>query len=106
MNEVIERMIAFRSMVITCDTCGESATRNHPGKGSGSLGGYSDVQRMYTDGTRYYGSPLRKGMGSIIVQGNACGACVRAQAQDKVRVLSATYLPASMIREPRVNEMP
>ena len=106
MTDVVERMIALRSKVITCDTCGESATRNYPGNGSGSLGGYTDVQRMYTDGTRYYGSPLSSRMGSIIVQGNACGACVRSQAQDKVRVLSATYVPSEMVRELRVNEMP
>jgi hypothetical protein len=102
MNETIERMIAFRSKVITCSHCGVSQTRNHPGRG---IGGYTDVQRMYTDGERYYGSPLSSRMGSVIVDGDSCGGCVRKQAQDKVRVLSATYVPASMIREPRVNEM-
>jgi len=103
MNDIISTIIKLRSKVITCETCGKVATRNHPGQG---LGGFTDVQAMYQNGERYYGSPLTVGMGSIIVQGNACGACVRSQAQDKVRVLSATYLPASMIREPRVNEMP
>lgn len=109
MNENVQRIINLRSMVITCSHCGKSETRNHPGgrPGYGSLGGYTDVQRMYTDGERYYGSPLTSRMGSIIVDGDSCASCVRAQASDKVRVLSATYNPRNYETNPlRVNEMP
>ena len=91
----IEKFIARRNEIVTCETCERSGSR------------YSqNVQMFYGEGERYYGSPLRQGMGSIIVQGLSCGSCVRAQAQAKVSVLSATYVPSEMIREPRVNEMP
>jgi hypothetical protein len=109
MNENVQRIINFRSMVITCSHCGKSETRNHPGgrPGYGSLGGYTDVQRMYTDGERYYGSPLTSRMGSIIVDGDSCASCVRNQAQGKVNCLSVMSSPRNYDRNPlRVNEMP
>jgi hypothetical protein len=91
----IENIIARRNEIVTCETCERSGSR------------YSqNVQMFYTDGERYYGYPLTNGMGSVIVQGMSCGNCVRTQAQGKVSALSATYVPAQMIREPRVNEMP
>jgi hypothetical protein len=91
----IEKLIARRNEIVTCETCERTGSR------------YSqNVQMFYGEGERYYGSPLRNGMGSIIVQGLSCGNCVRTQAMAKVSVLSATYVPAQMIREPRVNEMP
>jgi len=107
MNENVERIIALRSKVITCSHCGVSQTRNHPGgrPGYGSLGGYTDVQRMYTDGERYYGSPLTSRMGGIIITGDSCSACVRSQAQGKVNVLSVMTSPLPA-RPLRVNEMP
>lgn len=109
MNEVVENIIKLRSEVITCVHCGKAETRNHPGgrPGFGSLGGYTDVQRMFKDGSRYYGSPLTSRMGSIIVQGDSCFSCVMVQAQGKVNVLSATYNPRNYETNPlRVNEMP
>lgn len=110
MNENVERIIALRSKVITCSHCGKAETRNHPGGRhgyNGSLGGYTNVQRMYTDGERYYGSPLTSRMGGIIISGDSCSACVRSQAQGKVNVLSATYNPRNYDTNPlRVNEMP
>ena len=91
----IEKLIARRNEIVTCEHCEKSGSR------------YSqNVQMFYGEGERYYGSPLKQGMGSSIVQGLSCGNCVRVQASDKVRVLSATYVPSEMIRELRVNEMP
>ncbi len=90
----IENIIKRMNETVTCETCGRSGSRY-----------VSNVQMFHSEGERYYGSPLRQGMGSIIVQGTVCGACVRTQAQAKVSVLSATYVPSEMIREPRVNEM-
>lgn len=91
----IENIIARRNETVTCDTCGRSGSRYS-----------SNVQMFHSDGERYYGSPLRNGMGSIIVSGTVCSPCVRAQAQRKVSVLSATYVPAEMANRPlRVNEM-
>jgi hypothetical protein len=81
---------------VTCETCGRSGSRY-----------VSNVQMFHSDGERYYGSPLTSRMGSIIVQGTVCGACVRTQAMAKVKALSATYVPAEMATRPlRVNEMP
>ena len=92
----IEQILARRDEIVTCDTCGCSGSRYS-----------SNVQMFHSDGERYYGSPLTSRMGSIIVKGTVCGACVRSQAQDKVRVLSATYVPSEMANRPlRVNEMP
>ena len=92
----IEQILARRDEIVTCDTCGRSGSRYS-----------SNVQMFHSDGERYYGSPLTSRMGSIIVKGTVCGACVRSQAQDKVRVLSATYVPSEMANRPlRVNEMP
>jgi hypothetical protein len=105
----LEKLIARRAEIITCSHCGKAESRNHPGgrPGYGSVGGYTDVQRMYKDGERYYGSPLKANMGSIIIQGDSCGSCVRAQAGDKVRVLSIMSSPRNYDRNPlRVNEMP
>jgi hypothetical protein len=92
----IEKFLARRNEIVTCETCERSGSR------------YSqNVQMFYGEGERYYGSPLRQGMGSIIVQGLSCGSSVRTQAQAKVSVLSATYVPAEMANRPlRVNEMP
>ena len=92
----IEKLIARRNEIVTCDTCGRSGSRY-----------LSNVQMFHSEGERYYGSPLRNGMGSIIVQGTVCSSCVRVQAQSKVNVLSATYVPSEMANRPlRVNEMP
>jgi hypothetical protein len=90
----IENIIKRMNETVTCETCGRSGSRY-----------VSNVQMFHSEGERYYGSPLRQGMGSIIVQGTVCGACVRTQAMAKVSALSATYVPSEMIREPRVNEM-
>jgi hypothetical protein len=96
MSDFITNLIAKRNEIVSCETCERSGSR------------YSqNVQMFYTDGERYYGSPLRQGMGSIIVQGLSCGNCVRTQAMAKVSVLSATYVPSEMANRPlRVNEMP
>ena len=95
MSDFITNLIAKRNEIVSCETCERTGSR------------YSqNVQMFYTDGERYYGSPLKANMGSIIVKGLCCGSCVRVQAQAKVSALSATYVPAQMIREPRVNEMP
>lgn len=91
----IEKLLARRNEIVTCETCGRSGSRY-----------VSNVQMFHGEGERYYGSPLKANMGSIIVKGLSCGSCVRAQAQGKVNDLSATYVPSEMIREPRVNEMP
>jgi len=92
----IENLIAKRNEIVNCDTCGRSGSRYS-----------SNVQMFHSEGERYYGSPLRQGMGSIIVQGTVCGACVRTQAQGKVNALSATYVPSEMANRPlQVNEMP
>ena len=109
MNEVVENIIKRRSEIITCSHCGKAESRNHPGgrPGYGSLGGYTDVQRMYKDGERYYGYPLTSRMGSIIVQGDSCTSCVHKQAQGKVNVLSVMSSPRNYDTNPlRVNEMP
>jgi hypothetical protein len=91
-------LFEIRNRQMTCVHCGKEGTLCHPN---------SDVRAFEFDGSRYYGSPLRQGMGSIIVQGNSCMPCVRKQAQDKVRVLSATYNPRNYDTHPlRVNEMP
>lgn len=92
----IDKLIARRNEIVTCETCGRSGSRY-----------VSNVQMFHSDGERYYGSPLKANMGSIIVQGMVCGSCVRAQAQGKVNALSATYVPSEMANRPlRVNEMP
>jgi hypothetical protein len=92
----IEKFLARRSEVVTCETCERTGSR------------YSqNVQMFYSDGERYYGSPLTSRMGSIIVQGMSCGNCVRNQAQGKVTALSAQSSPAEWASRPvRVNEMP
>jgi hypothetical protein len=96
MSDFITNLIAKRNEIVSCETCERSGSR------------YSqNVQMFYTDGERYYGSPLTSRMGSIIVQGTVCGACVRTQAQGKVTALSAQSSPAEWASRPvRVNEMP
>lgn len=79
---------------ITCQTCGTTATKFHNG---------TTVQRMYSDGERYYGSPIKAG--SIIVKGNSCGSCVRVQATER-NSLIGTFVSPMPVRELRVNEMP
>jgi hypothetical protein len=92
----IENIIKRMNETVTCETCRRSGSRY-----------VSNVQMFHSDGERYYGSPLTSRMGSIIVQGTVCGACVRTQAMAKVKALSATYVPAEMATRPlRVNEMP
>ena len=97
-QDFVSRMIARRSEVVTCEHCERKGTRYYAN---------STVQAFYSDGERYYGFPLKANMGSIIVQGLSCSGCVRTQAQGKVNVLSATYVPAEMATRPlQVNEMP
>ena len=79
---------------ITCQTCNKVATKYHNG---------TTVQRMYLDGERYYGSPIKAG--SIIVKGDACGACVRVQATQRNSLIGTAISPMP-VRELRVNEMP
>jgi 2-keto-4-pentenoate hydratase len=108
MNETIQNLINFRSQVITCATCGKVATRNHKGGRNGfdgTVGGYTNVTQMYSDGQRYYGSPLRAG--SIIIKGDACGSCVRAQAGQRNEMLNTFAGNRNYDTNPlRVNEMP
>jgi len=95
-TEFVEKRIARMNEIVTCEGCGRSGSRY-----------VSNVQMFHTEGERYYGSPLKQGMGSIIVQGTVCGSCVRAQAQGKVNALSATYVPSEMANRPlSVNELP
>jgi uncharacterized protein CbrC (UPF0167 family) len=84
----------MNNIEITCQTCGTTATQYHEG---------TTVQRMYLDGERYYGSPIKQG--SIIVKGNSCGSCVRVQARERNALIGTVSSPLP-IREPRVNEMP
>jgi len=79
---------------ITCQTCGTTATKYHNG---------TSVQRMYLDGERYYGSPIKQG--SIIVKRNSCGPCVRVQATERNSLIGTAISPMP-VRELRVNEMP
>ena len=96
MSDFITNLLAKRDEIVTCETCERTGSR------------YSqNVQMFYTDGERYYGSPLTSRMGSIIVQGLSCGSCVRTQAMAKVKLLSATYVPSEMANRPlSVNELP
>jgi hypothetical protein len=88
----IENIIARRNEIVTCETCERSGSR------------YSqNVQMFYSDGERYYGSPIKQG--SIIVQGLSCGSCVRVQATSRQALLYVSSSPLAP-REPRVNEMP
>jgi hypothetical protein len=88
----IEKLIARRNEIVTCETCERTGSR------------YSqNVQMFYGEGERYYGSPLRQG--SIIVQGLSCGNCVRTQATSRQALLSVVSSPLAP-RELRVNEMP
>jgi hypothetical protein len=88
----IEKLIARRNEIVTCETCERSGSR------------YSqNVQMFYSDGERYYGSPIKQG--SIIVQGLSCGNCVRTQATSRQALLSVVSSPLAP-RELRVNEMP
>ena len=88
----IEKLIARRNEIVTCETCERTGSR------------YSqNVQMFYSDGERYYGSPIKQG--SIIVQGLSCGNCVRTQATSRQALLSVVSSPLAP-RELRVNEMP
>jgi hypothetical protein len=88
----IENIIARRNEIVTCETCERTGSR------------YSqNVQMFYSDGERYYGSPLKQG--SIIVEGMSCGNCVRTQANSRQALLYVSSSPIAP-RELRVNEMP
>ena len=84
----------MNNIEITCQTCSKVATKYHNG---------TTVQRMYLDGERYYGSPIKQG--SIIIKGNSCGSCVRVQARERNALIGTVSSPLP-IREQRVNEMP
>jgi uncharacterized protein CbrC (UPF0167 family) len=77
---------------ITCQTCGTTASKYITG---------TTIQRMYLDGERYYGYPLKQG--SIIVNGNSCGNCVRAQGTNRNSVVATGTMSARTLT---VNEMP
>lgn len=95
-SDFVNTLLARRKEIVTCETCGKVGSRYHAN---------SDVQAFYSDGERYYGSPLKRNMGSIIVQGLSCSSCVRTQAQAKVNVLNVVSSPLPA-RPLRVNEMP
>ena len=88
----IENIINRMNETVICENCERTGSRYG-----------QNVQMFYSEGERYYGSPLKAG--SIIVKGTVCGNCVRIQARERQALLSVVSSPLP-VREQRVNEMP